>query len=362
MLMRKHFARLALPLLLIASIPARGFAEGMLSGEEATRLMVRISDLLEATRIVMPELSRAGAPLQENFLQGMKTLEASQSRSHTGVIYRMLANAKAYLQLSDSLPRPPEFSAEFGTQMSDLRDGIKRLESHLVATLDERETQALGADRDNLSRYAGQNRQVGPTTADEPRVVFLGDSITDAWRLNQYFTGKPFINRGISGQITGQMLGRTKAEVIDLKARAVVVLGGTNDLARGVPESAIRNNLEAIGLLSEAAGVVPVMASILPVNDYHRERHPRYLRTQLRNPTRIVELNRWLRALCASKGWTYLDYFSNMVDSNGRLEEALSDDGLHPNAEGYKVMAKLALDAIGVALQPPAHRALRRGR
>ena len=362
MLMLNHFFRLALPLLLIASSPPRGFAQGMLSGAEATRLMVRISDLLEATRIVMPELSRAGAPLQENFRQGMQTLETSQSRGHTGVIYRMLANAKAYLQLSDSLPKPPEFAEEIGTQMSDLRDGIQRLESHLIAALDARETQALGADRDNLRRYSEQNRQVGQTTADEPRVVFLGDSITDAWRLNQYFTGRAFLNRGISGQITGQLLGRTKSDVIDVSARAVVVLGGTNDLARGVPDSTIRNNLEAIGLLSEAAGVVPVMASILPVNDYHREQNPRYLRTQLRNPTRIIELNRWLRALCDSRGWTYLDYFSKMVDSNGRLEQALSDDGLHPNAEGYKVMAPMALAAIEAALQSPARRTRARGR
>ena len=360
--MQKHCARLIVPFLLIASTPTGSFAEGVLTGTEATRLMVRISDLFEATRIVMPELSRAGAPLQENFRQGMQTLETSQRPGHTGVIYRMLANAKAYLQLSDSLPKPPEFFEEIGTQMSDLRDGIRRLESHLLATLDARETQALGADRDNLRRYAEDNRQVGPATADEPRVVFLGDSITDAWRLNQYFTGRPFLNRGISGQITGQLLGRTKADVIDLKARMVVVLGGTNDLARGVPDSTIRNNLESIGLLSEAAGVIPVMASILPVNDYHRGSDPRYLRTQLRSPTRIWELNRWLRALCTSRGWTYLDYFGAMVDSDGQLQQTLSDDGLHPNAEGYKVMAPLALDAIDAALTPPARRTRARGR
>ena len=360
--MQKHCARLIVPFLLIASTPTGSFAEGVLTGTEATRLMVRISDLFEATRIVMPELSRAGAPLQENFRQGMQTLETSQRPGHTGVIYRMLANAKAYLQLSDSLPKPPEFFEEIGTQMSDLRDGIQRLESPLLATLDARETQALGADRDNLRRYAEDNRQVGPATADEPRVVFLGDSITDAWRLNQYFTGRPFLNRGISGQITGQLLGRTKADVIDVKARMVVVLGGTNDLARGVPDSTIRNNLESIALLSEAAGVIPVMASILPVNDYHRDSDPRYLRTQLRSPTRIWELNRWLRALCASRGWTYLDYFGAMVDSDGQLQQTLSDDGLHPNAEGYKVMAPLALDAIDAALTPPARRTRARGR
>ena len=115
-------------------------------------------------------------------------------------------------------------------------------------------------------------------------MIFLGDSITDGWRLDQYFTGKPYHNRGISGQITGQMLGRTKPDVTDLRAAAVVVLGGTNDLARGVPDAAIRNNLEAIGMLAASAGVHPILASILPVNDYHEGANPRFRRTTLRKP------------------------------------------------------------------------------
>ena len=345
---------------LLAPTLAIGQGKDMLSAREAEELTGRIADLLEATRIVMPELSRAGAPLQENFRQGAKTLETAPSPNHTGILYRMLSNAKAYLQLSDTLPKPAGFSKDIAKQLSDLRAEIQRFDAHFRAALDAREAQVLGSDRDNLRRYADENGIVGPLDASNPRVVFLGDSITDSWRLDQYFTGKPFVNRGISGQITGQMLARTKPDVLDLQARAVVVLGGTNDLARGVPDATIRHNLEAIGMLAEASGVAPVMASILPVNDYDEDTHPRYRRTTLRSPARIAELNRWLASLCQSKGWTYLDYHAPMVDSNRRLRKELSDDGLHPNSEGYKVMAPLAEQAIDSALTNRARRPRRR--
>ena len=176
--------------------------------------------------------------------------------------------------------------------------------------------------------------------------MFLGDSITDGWDLNQYFPGKPFLNRGISGQVTGQMLGRMKADVMDLRPRIVILLGGTNDLARGVSNAVIRHNFEMIGTLAEASGITPVLASILPVSDYHTENNPRFLRTQMRDPGRILALNQWIRGLCDSKRWVYLDYHSAMADEAGRLRRELSDDGLHPNTEGYKVMAPLVEQAI----------------
>ena len=352
---------LLLTSLLLAS-PARISANAVLDGPESAQLMRHISDLLEATRIVMPELSRAGAPLQENFRQGVNTLETSPSRNHAGVLYRMLINAKAYLQLSDTLPKPADFSEDVDKQLTDLRGAIQRLEAHFLATLDTREQQVLGSDRDNLRRYAEDNRRVGPVEGPDPRVIFLGDSITDGWRLDQYFTGKPYHNRGISGQITGQMLGRTKPDVTDLRASAVVVLGGTNDLARGVPDATIRNNLEAIGMLAASAGVHPILASILPVNDYHEGADPRFRRTPLRNPSRIVELNRWIEGLCRSKGWTYLDYHSAMIDAAGRLRQDFSNDGLHPNTEGYKAMAPLAEAAIDDASRMTVRRPRRRSR
>ena len=347
-------------LALVAPPPAWSQPSDRLSGSEAAEVMDRISDLLEATRIVIPELSRAGAPLQENFRQGVNTLRTTPSRDHTGVLYQMLTNAKAYLQLSDTLPKSAEFSEDIGRQLSELREGIQRLEAHFRATLALREQQVLGSDRDNLRRYADANRMVGSVETSDPRVVFLGDSITDGWRLNQYFAGKQYLNRGISGQITGQMLGRTKPDVIDLQPSVMVLLAGTNDLARGVPDATIRHNLEAIGLLAEAAGIVPVIASILPVSDYHKDANPRFLRTPYRDPTRILQLNRWLAALCDSKGWGYLNYHDAMVDEAGRLRQDLADDGLHPNTEGYKVMAPLAEQAIQAALSKTGPRRRRR--
>lgn len=350
------------PVLVLAPLLAQIQGSARLSVREAAQLTNRIADLLEATRIVMPELSRAGAPLQENFRQGITTLETTVSRNHTGVLYRMLTNARAYLQLSDTLTKPADFSEDINRQLSELRSAIQRLDAHFLATLDYREQQVLGSDRDNLRRYSDENRTVGLVDAGETRVVFLGDSITDGWRLGQYFSSRAFLNRGISGQITGQMLGRMKPDVIDLRARVVVVLGGTNDLVRGVPDSTIRHNLEAIGTLAQAAGVIPVMASVLPVNDYHGETDPRFRRTDLRNPGRIRELNRWIDALCRSKGWSYLDYYSSMVDADGQLRKELSDDGLHPNVEGYKVMTPLAQQAIDSALRPTVRRPRRRAR
>ena len=331
-------------------------AQEMLSPRDSRQLLGEVSDLLEASRFVMPELSRAGAPLQENFRQGLLTLETSQRRNHTGIIYRMLLNAKAFLHLADTLPKPADFPEEVDRQLNDLRESIQRLDGHFRASLDAQEERALGADRDNLKRYADDNRRLGPTSHEGPRVVFLGDSITDAWNLSQYFPGKPYYNRGISGQITGQMLGRAKPDATDIGAAAIVVLGGTNDLARGVPDATIRSNLEAIGVLAQAGGAVPIMSSILPVNDYHEEASPRFRRTSLRSPERIEALNRWLRALCSSRGWAYIDYHQALIDERGRLRQELSADGLHPNGEGYKVMAPLAEAAIHGAIRTTVRR------
>jgi len=226
------------------------------------------------------------------------------------------------------------------------REALK-LESHFWALLDLKEAQLRNPDRDDLTRYAEANGRLGPPSPERPRVVFLGDSITDGWRLNEYYGGdRDFVNRGISGQITGEMLGRMKADVIDLKPRLVLVLAGTNDLARGVALSTIENNLSMIADLAETHHVQPVFASVLPVSDYHQDVNRQYLRSLQRPPAKILELNGWLKGFCEQRHFRYLDYYSAMVDKAGFMQTDLADDGLHPNAKGYRIMAPIALAAI----------------
>ena len=318
--------------------------------EEAQQLYVEIVDLMEASAIVVPELARAGAPLSENARRDAEALALTPGREHVAVLYRFLSNAKVYLQLVDALPKPPTFSGDVRKQVESLREKTDLIELYFRAQLDRREVQLRDPDRDNLSRYSEANGIDGEAAASVQRVVFLGDSITDGWQLNQYFPGKPYLNRGISGQITGQMLGRLKADVLDRKPAAMAFLGGTNDLARGVPVNAIQNNIAMIADLAAAHNVSPVLASILPVSDYHADKDSRFRRTPDRRPDDILAVNTWLRRFCETRGYVYLDYYTATVDEKGMLRAELADDGLHPNAEGYKIMAPLAEQAIQKAL------------
>lgn len=348
---------------LVAQEPAA--AQQPLNRTEARRLVGDTVDLMEAVAIVTPALARAGAPLIETVRGSIETLDRGQSAEHVGVIYRMLRASRVYVQLADSLPKSPNFTSDARGQLEHLRSNVDRIESYFQGLLDRREAQILGADRDQLSRYAEDNQLLPPPVEGERRVVFLGDSITDFWQLNQYFPGKPYVNRGISGQTTGQMLGRMKADVLDLQPEVMVLLAGTNDLARGVPQSTIRANIEMIVDLARARRITPVLASILPVHDAHADKNPRFLRTTLRPPSDIVELNHFLSQLAATHGIPYLDYHAATVNNQGLLQTALADDGLHPNAEGYKVLAPLAEAAIAQALsarnRPAAKRAKRFG-
>jgi lysophospholipase L1-like esterase len=194
-----------------------------------------------------------------------------------------------------------------------------------------------------LSRYHDDDVRVGPAHG-QTRVAFLGDSITDGWHLDQYFPGKPYVNRGISGQTTPQMLVRMRPDVIDLEPQVMLVLAGTNDLSGNTgPETTqqIEENYASIAELARAHNIFVIFASVLPVSDYGP--HPM---TQGRPPEKILELNNWLKQYTAQHGLMYLDYFSHMVDEHGFLRKELSEDGLHPNAAGYKIMAPLAEQAI----------------
>jgi lysophospholipase L1-like esterase len=205
-----------------------------------------------------------------------------------------------------------------------------------------------------LARYREDNRKTVPPAKNEQRVVFMGDSITDSWDDPQYggfFPGKPYVNRGISGQTTPQMLIRFRRDVIELKPKVVVILAGTNDLAGNTGPTtldAIEDNLSSMAELATAHGIRVVFASVLPVSDYEMRDGKQIVQTVRRPPAQILALNKWLKDYAAANHHGYLDYFSAMVDDKGFLKDELSNDGLHPNAQGYVVMAPLAEAAIRV--------------
>jgi lysophospholipase L1-like esterase len=213
-------------------------------------------------------------------------------------------------------------------------------------------------DWPNLGRYAEANTTLAAPAKLELRVVFMGDSITDAWASPQFggfFPGKPYVDRGISGQTTPQMLIRFRPDVIALQPKVVVILAGTNDIAGNTGPmtlAQIEANLVSMAELAKANKIRVVLASVLPVSNYGHDRQGKPLDMRInRPPERILELNAWVKKYAADKGHTYLDYFSAMVDAQGLLQQELSEDGLHPNAKGYAVMSPLAEEAIRVSLK-----------
>ncbi len=213
------------------------------------------------------------------------------------------------------------------------------------------------ADWPRLGRYAAANAALVAAGAVDNRVVFFGDSITDNWSKRGYggfFPGKPYVNRGIGGQTTAQMLVRFRADVIALKPKAVVILAGTNDLAgnSGVttPE-AIQDSLAGMVDLARQAGIRVVLASILPVTDAKKSLDGTPInRTRDRPPEAIRSLNSWMAGLARRQRLVYLDYHTALASAEGALRPELTDDGLHPNQAGYAVMAPLAEKAIARAL------------
>ena len=206
-----------------------------------------------------------------------------------------------------------------------------------------------------LARYREANAGVAAPTKDEKRVVFMGDSITDGWKLASYFPNKPYINRGVSGQTTPQMLVRFRPDVIALKPQVVVILAGTNDIAGNtglMTLEAIEGNLASMFELARAGDVRVVIASVLPVSDYAKNSEGKPInQTTRRPPEKIIALNGWIKKYATQNGLTFLDYFSAMVDEKGFLKVELSNDGLHPNDKGYVVMQPLVEHAIATALK-----------
>ncbi len=231
-------------------------------------------------------------------------------------------------------------------------------------------------DWNQSGRYRAENLELKKQPSDPKRVLFMGDSITDFWRLTEYFPGKPYINRGISGQTTPRMLVRMYPDVIDLKPAALVVLAGINDISQNTgPATAemVEQNIMAMTELAQHHGIKVILCSILPVSDYPflnqqsgrgvsapptpgpggGSRGGPVMRMKVTNthpPGDILKLNAWMKAYAARVNAFYADYFSALVDERGWLKENSSDDGIHPNSEGYKIMVPIVEAAIQKAL------------
>ena len=201
-----------------------------------------------------------------------------------------------------------------------------------------------------LARYRDANRALPPPKAGEARVLFMGDSITDFWQRPQFggfFPGKPYVDRGISGQTTPQMLVRFRADVIALAPKAVVILAGTNDIAGNTGPSTlemIEDNLASMVDLAQKNGIKVVLSSVMPVCDYIQNQ------TTRRPNEQIVALNKWIKEYAAGHNAIYLDYYHAMLDDKGVLKQEITFDGLHPNTAGYDIMVPMAQKAIDEAL------------
>jgi lysophospholipase L1-like esterase len=258
-------------------------------------------------------------------------------------------------------PAPPqiEFPGQYDSAPAEWRfpvwpSGCRRFTGEeRVACLE-----FVASDFGCLSRYEGANAALAPKRAGERRVVFFGDSITDNWSKAGYggfFAGRPYLNRGIGGQTTSQMLLRFAPDVIALGPDVVVILAGTNDIAGNsgpVRLEVVEQNLATMAELAKLHGIRVVLASLLPVADDKHDPDGRpLLRTPDRPPVKIRALNAWMEDYARRHGHVYLDYFSAVADASGLLKPDLNNDGLHPNAAGYAVMAPRAEQAIAEALK-----------
>jgi acyl-CoA thioesterase I len=257
---------------------------------------------------------------------------------------RVIVTAVAVMALSNQ--NPPAPAAPPDTSCAAMASALQALMRNDVRL----------RDWAALARYRDDNRALGDPKPGESRVVFMGDSITDAWpqpRYGAFFPGKPYVGRGISGQTTPQMLIRFRPDVIDLKPKVVVILAGTNDIASNtgpMTDEDIQRNLESMADLAKAHGIKVVLSSITPTGAYHAAPNAPPQST-LRPMPRIRALNDWMKKYAAANGYVYLDYFTPMLDDTGMMKAELTADDLHPNAAGYAIMAPLAQAAIEKALR-----------
>jgi lysophospholipase L1-like esterase len=207
---------------------------------------------------------------------------------------------------------------------------------------------SFAQDWANTARFKDENAKLGPPSSGESRIVFMGNSITEGWinTCPDFFAGKSYVNRGISGQTTPQMLVRFRPDVINLKPAVVVILAGTNDIAGNTGPSTLEmilDNLISMAELAKANQIKVVLCSVLPVFDYP-------WKPGLQPAEKIIALNEMIKNYADQNGFVYLDYFSAMVDERKGLKTELSGDGVHPNEAGYKIMEPLAEESIKKAL------------
>lgn len=197
-----------------------------------------------------------------------------------------------------------------------------------------------------LARFKEADAQLGAPAPGENRVVFMGDSITEGWHLDQSFPGKPYVNRGISGQTTPQMVLRFHQDVVNLKPKVVVILAGINDIAGNTGPMTLEdteNNLAAMAEIASANGIMVALCSVLPAFDFPWSpgHYP---------APQVVTLNEWIKSYASSHGYPYVDYYAAMKDERGGLPATLSSDGVHPNEAGHTIMAPLVAAGIEKAL------------
>lgn len=310
--------------------------------------------LIESSAILVPNLSRAAEPLLAAARTAAANLASNGGSQNTLEVHRLNAALRGYLQLLDAMEKPYPLPEATGKQVDELRGLFLELDAWEMELLRRNQNALRGSDRDNFTRYREANSRLAAPNAKSPRVVFLGDSITDGWRLDEYFPGQDFINRGISGQMTGQMLGRFQRDVIALRPAAVVFLAGTNDIGNNVPPDVIESNFESMFDLADKHRIKVIVATVMPVSDYAKDRGERFIQTVRRSPSRISALNAWLKQEAKRRQYTVADYYTAMADNAGALRKEFSDDGLHPNSAGYRAIAPVAAAGIRGALKLPA--------
>ncbi len=208
---------------------------------------------------------------------------------------------------------------------------------------------AQNNDWADLNRYKEENLKLGLPLPDENRVVFMGNSITQGWieADPDFFMGKSYINRGISGQTTPQMLVRFRPDVVNLKPKVVVILAGTNDIAGNTGPSTlemIEDNIASMVEIAKANNIKIILCSVLPAYDYP-------WKPGLEPAQKIVDLNKWIKNYAEKNEIIYVDYFTPMADQRNGLKKEYSEDGVHPNLAGYKVMEPLVEKAIADVLR-----------